>query len=98
MSNARSLQETGTLSMRHYSPVRSSSRWLALVSSVLLAAVLNASAAAGDNVSDARISDEIQDDLSVDQVVSSHLIDVEVDNGIVELTGSVSNLDRKSVV
>ncbi len=65
---------------------------------VLLVAVcvLGAPAAASrDTVSDARLEEEIRQNLLMDQIVSSHLIDVQVEKGIVELTGSVSNLLEK---
>ncbi len=45
-----------------------------------------------DELSDARITTAIETALTIDQQVSAHLIDVQTNNGIVTLTGTVDDL------
>lgn len=77
-------------------PAHGCFRGLPFTALLLTVLVFNAPMAVpSDAITDSRIEDEVREDLLMDQLVSAHLIDVEVDDGIVELSGSVSNLLEK---
>ncbi len=75
---------------------RSLAQWSAAVATLIALLAFGVSAElSNDSITDSRIAREIDQDLIVDQIVSAHLIDVQVNDGIVGLSGSVSNLLEK---